>query len=94
MAEATSLDFISSGGKYVAEFTAEAEVTAVQIMRPARGMLQVFIGIGGLTPASVKGWSNETVPPNHIFDVNAPVGAVIRIVSGSAVTGAYTLVHE
>lgn len=94
MAEAVSLEFSLSGGKYVAEFTAEAEYTAVQVVRSARGMLQVFVGLGGLDPASVKAWGSYDVPDNKVFDVHAPIGAVVRIVSGSAVTEAYCLAYE
>lgn len=94
MAESTALTFSASDGKYVAEFTVEAECTAVQVMRSDRGLLQVFVGLGGSDLVSVKAWSKHTIPACKVFDVQAPVGATVRIVSGSEVTEAYTMPYD
>ena len=82
------------GENYVASFTATSEITAVQIQRSVRGRLIVRRSIGDLDAAVIHSWTGSVVPPNKAFDVAAPVGSVIEILSGSAVSSAYYMPYD
>lgn len=94
MAESTALEFEESDGKYVAKFTAEAETTAVQVIREEKGLLQVYISLDGSTFVLVKSWSKNVIPGSKVFNVCAPIGATVRIASVSAVTESYTMPYD
>lgn len=89
----TTLDFAEKDGSWVATYTSSGPAV-VQMMRTERGGVSVTANLEGMDPKVIYGDTEYDAGENYILEVDVPQGVVVRIESGSKVTGAKMLTEE